>query len=163
MALCFWYDASMDGTRNIADTLYECDFAAWSMEQARALRAGAYDTVDWENVIEEIETLGRAERSALRSAIGLILEHRIKLDHGLNDDPKAGWKRAVKAQQIHARKRLQESPSLKPEVSALMEDEYSDARDLALASFELHEGSRLDHYRESIPTTCPYSEAELLG
>jgi len=153
----------MDGNRNIVETLHERDFAAWAAEQGRALRDGEYDSVDWTNVIEEIEALGRGERSALRSAIGLILEHRIKLDHGLNDEPKRGWQRTIRVQRIHARKRLKENPSLKPEVRALIDEEYPDARDVALASFELHEEARLAHYRTAIPETCPYTESDVLG
>jgi len=153
----------MDGNRNIVETLYERDFAAWAAEQGRALRDGEYGSVDWTNVIEEIEALGRGERSALRSAIGLILEHRIKLDHGLNDEPKRGWRLTVNAQRRHARKTLKESPSLKRIVGEIIREEYADSLDAALDSFELHEEARLAHYRTVIPETCPYTEPDVLG
>jgi len=153
----------MDGNRTIPDTLYDRDFAAWAAEQGRAMRAGAHDRVDWENVIEEIETLGRSERASLRSAIVLILEHLLKFDHGLNDDPKAGWRRTIKVQRIHARKIVKDSPSLKPVAALLIGEEYADSRDLALASFEVHEPVRLDHYRATLPELCPYTEADVLG
>lgn len=152
----------MDGTRDIPDSLYDRDFAAWAEQQARALRARAFDTVDWENVIEEIETLGRSERSALRAAIALILEHRIKLDHGLNDDPKRQWTMTVRAQQRNATKILKDNPSLRPAVAAFIFDEYDDARGAALDSFELYEEAQIDHYRRALPEICPYTQADIL-
>lgn len=157
------YGESMDGTRPLPESLYDRDFAAWAAEQGRALRAGDHDSVDWENVIEEIETLGRAERSALRSAIALILEHLLKFDHGLNDAPKAGWRRTIKVQRIHLRKIVKDSPSLKPVVAVMIGEEYADARETALDSFEVHEPVRLDRYRAALPELCPYTEADVLG
>lgn len=153
----------MDGNRTIAETLYDRDFAAWAAEQGRIMRAGDHDRVDWPNVIEEIETLGRAERSALRSAIALILEHLIKRDHGLNDDPKRGWTLTIKAQRRNALRKLKENPGFRTGLSALILDEYDDARAMALDSFELHEEARLDHYRAAIPQSCPYTQSDVLG
>lgn len=55
--------------------LYREDFFLWSVEQGRAIReAGAARInapvpVDWENVAEEIESLGRSQRSTVRSHI----------------------------------------------------------------------------------------------
>lgn len=153
----------MDGSRPPPDTLYERDFAAWSAEQGRLMRTGAYDRVDWENVIEEIEALGRGERSALRSAIALVLEHKLKFDHGLNDRPKGGWRCTIRVQQRHARKTLKENPSLRPVLAEMIAEEYADSRESALDSFELHEEARPSHYRAAIPAKCPYTEADVLG
>jgi hypothetical protein len=47
-------------------TLYEQDTAAWSRQQAEALRAAARGSsnqpLDWENLAEEIEDLGNSLR-----------------------------------------------------------------------------------------------------
>ncbi len=65
------------------DRLYDQDLVLWSEEQARALRAAAdagwNAPIDWENVAEEIESLGRSERHALASHIALVIEHLLKL------------------------------------------------------------------------------------
>jgi hypothetical protein len=51
-----------------AENLYEADFHRWSEEQARAIRERRAGEVDWENVAEEIESLGGP--TAARSAAG---------------------------------------------------------------------------------------------
>jgi len=64
-------------------TLYETDILAWTEQQAAALRDLAArrdlpNALDLENVIEEIETLGRNELKAATSPIRLILGHLLK-------------------------------------------------------------------------------------
>ena len=58
--------------------LYDRDFAAWSTQQADALRAGARggsnQVIDWQNLAEEIEGLGISQRSALGSQIRRIIQ-----------------------------------------------------------------------------------------
>ncbi len=64
--------------------LYETYVVARSERQPALLRRLAAgeninDQVDWPHVIDEMETVGRSERSALRSHIAAVLEHLIKL------------------------------------------------------------------------------------
>ncbi len=40
-------------------TLYDQDFALWAEEAVRLLKSGKFSQVDLENLIEEIEALGR--------------------------------------------------------------------------------------------------------
>ena len=60
------------------DSLYDSDLVAWSAEQARALREAGRRRVnlpiDWDNVAEEIDSLGRSERRTLSSRIGTVIE-----------------------------------------------------------------------------------------
>ena len=55
-------------------TLYEADFYAWTQRQAELLRAEEFSDVDWNNLIEEIETLGRSERKEIKSRRVAITE-----------------------------------------------------------------------------------------
>jgi hypothetical protein len=66
------------GTLN---SLYDEDFVRWTEEQAAALRQakGSNLPLDWENLPEEIESLGRSDRRELRSQITRILRHLLKL------------------------------------------------------------------------------------
>ena len=43
--------------------LYDEDFWGWTQEQAGALKRRDPGAIDWDNVIEEVETLGRSEKS----------------------------------------------------------------------------------------------------
>ena len=62
---------------------YDADILEWSEEQASALRSLARsrpdlsNELDWENVAEEIECVGRSEFAAVRSYIRQIIIHLI--------------------------------------------------------------------------------------
>jgi hypothetical protein len=62
---------------------YEEDFVRWSLDQASALRdaarSGTNLPLDWENLAEEVESLGKSQRSVMHSRIRNIIEHLIKL------------------------------------------------------------------------------------
>jgi uncharacterized protein DUF29 len=45
--------------RAAPEASYEQDFYAWSFAQARALRTRRPENLDWENLAEEIESLGK--------------------------------------------------------------------------------------------------------
>jgi hypothetical protein len=64
--------------------LYEEDFVRWTEEQSRALRKASQSGVnlplDWENLAEEIDDLGRSLRRELRSRLTVIVEHLMKLE-----------------------------------------------------------------------------------
>jgi Domain of unknown function DUF29 len=66
-------------------TLYDKDILLWSEQQADVLRRIARtrhdlpNELDLENVIEEIESVGRSELASVESYLRLILVHLIKI------------------------------------------------------------------------------------
>ena len=80
---------------NAAAELYDDDFLLWTREQSKLLREAAERRVnfplDWENLAEEIESLGNSLRSELRSRLRTIIEHLLKLEHSAAREPRNGW------------------------------------------------------------------------
>jgi hypothetical protein len=73
------------------DDLYTADILRWSDQQAELLRRLARgervnEAIDWENLIEEVESVGRSELTAVKSLLRHALEHLLKL-HGWPDAP----------------------------------------------------------------------------
>ena len=64
------------------EDLYARDVVLWSERQAEALRrmrAGErVNDLDWDNVIEEVESLGRSETKAVRTLLVRALEHLLR-------------------------------------------------------------------------------------
>ncbi|MBD0344622.1 MAG: DUF29 family protein, partial [Coleofasciculus sp. Co-bin14] len=60
-------------------TLYEGDYLRWIETTVERLRSQDYADVDWENLIEEIEDIGRSERRSLESHLIIVLEEFLKL------------------------------------------------------------------------------------
>ena len=61
--------------------LYERDFYSWSMQQADALKRRDFNAVDWENVIEEIADLGKAQQHNWEAFCARVIEHMLKIDY----------------------------------------------------------------------------------
>ena len=108
-----------------AARLYEEDFVRWTEEQASALRdaagVGTNLPLDWENLAEEIESLGRSQRHELRSRLAVILEHLIKLEHSPAIDPRAGWMDTISRERLNIEDLLRDSPSLKNQLATIIE------------------------------------------
>ena len=62
------------------DNLYERDFTAWAEAQVEALRKRSANEIDWENVAEEIESVGRSDTRAFNSLVEHILAHMLKIE-----------------------------------------------------------------------------------
>ena len=112
--------------------LYEQDFFRWTEEQARALRAAASMRVnaplDWENLAEEIESLGRSDRRELASRIQAVIEHLMKLQASSAADPRRGWATTVRRERAAIRRLLNDSPSLRGAVPGMIAEAVADAR-----------------------------------
>ncbi len=65
-----------------ASDLYDRDYLAWTEVQAGALRArkGGENALDYDNLAEEIEDLGKSEQRACDSQVGNIIEHLLKIE-----------------------------------------------------------------------------------
>jgi hypothetical protein len=109
-------------------TIYESDLAAWAMEQADALRLRSVNRLDWDNLAEEVADLGKSQRRALRSQIGRIIEHLLKLDVSPARDPRRGWEETIEDARREADLVLDDSPSLRRELDEVIEAETVLAR-----------------------------------
>jgi hypothetical protein len=119
-------------------TGYDTDVALWADRQTVLLKRRAAgelvndSELDWPHIAEEIESVGNAERLALRSHIGTVLEHLLKLQASPAIDPRKRWKASVLHARSSIRRILKTSPSLRREVAAMITDETPDAqRDIA--------------------------------
>jgi Domain of unknown function DUF29 len=121
---------------------YEEGFARWSEEQALALReasrSGTNLPLDWENLAEEVESLGRSLRYELHSRIATIIEHLLKLQFSPALAPRAGWADTVDRERSRIERLLEDNPSLRPDVAAAVTAEVPRAVRLAARSLDRH-------------------------
>ena len=107
--------------------LYEQDYFAWTQDQADALRRRSINELDWENLLEEVEGLGKQQRSELRSHLIILLVHLLKWR--IQPERRGrSWALSITEQRREAERVLTENPSLKPEVEDLLENAYRTAR-----------------------------------
>jgi hypothetical protein len=118
--------------------LYDCDFVLWTEQQALALRRAKDSNLalDWENLAEEIESLGRSQRAELHSQIRRILRHLFKLEASPAVDPRAGWRATIRDARAEIDELLEISPSLRREVEGAIKKQAVTAAQLAADDLE---------------------------
>ena len=143
-----------------AASRYDRDFVSWTREQARLLRRAAarrsMNDLDFENLAEEIESLGKRDRRALASNVARIIEHLLKLQHARAEAPRAGWETSVDVHRSKARKILADSPGLKSELQAALAESYDDGRRFAARAL------RAEIDPGILPERCPYGFDQIL-
>lgn len=107
-------------------SLYETDYLKWIETTLEKLRYHEYDQVDWENLIEEIEDMGRSERRSLESNLVVLFLHLLKWQYQPQNRT-GSWKGSIIEHRRRIRKALKESPSLKPYFEEILAECYSDA------------------------------------
>ena len=146
-------------------TLYETDTVAWSEHQAAALRAaalgGSNQRLDWDNLAEEIEDLAKSLRRRLRSQVARIIHHQVKLEYSPAIEPRSGWRRTIRLARLDITRILEDSPSLKREISRLIEKERAGAVQLAILDLEEH--SEIDQMELPTIKNTTYTEEQVLG
>jgi predicted YcjX-like family ATPase len=133
--------------------LYERDFYAWTQEQAEKLRSRAHNEVDWENVAEEIESVGRSQRSEIRKRLGVLIQHLLKWEFQPERRGES-WLSTITEQRLHIAGEIQDSPSLRHFPEEALDWSYRWAVRHAAREMRVDPGS--------LPKEPPYSAAEAL-
>ena len=97
-------------------TAYETDFAAWAAEQAGLLRAGLVNSIDFKNLAEEIEDMGKSEQRELENRLQVLICHLLKWKFQPERQGNS-WLATIREQRRRIDRRLKESPSLKSRLS----------------------------------------------
>jgi len=89
--------------------VYETDIVLWSEQQSdllRRLAAGerVNDQVDWENVVEEIESVGRSEVRGVTSVLKNAIQHKLYQPGWPRAAAMRHWQYEVRAQLAQAAK-----------------------------------------------------------
>lgn len=135
-------------------TTYETDFYQWTQQQAALLRQGALSALDVENLIEEIESMGKRDRRAIGSYLRNVIMHLLKWRY----QPQrrgTSWQSSINSGRDEIDVLLIESPSLNPQLSTLIHDEYRRARKQAC----LETGLPLTTF----PDECPFTVEQITG
>jgi hypothetical protein len=126
--------------------LYDNDYLQWLENIVNCLKNKDFDHLDLENLIEEIETLGRSEKRELESRLTVLLMHLLKYKYQPSKRSNS-WLFTIREQRLRILKAFKDSPSLKNYFQNIFSEIYSDAR--ALASDET--GLTIDTFPENSP------------
>lgn len=146
-------------------SLYDQDFVAWSKQQAEALRTaariGSNQSLDWENLAEEIEDLGKSARQELQSQIRRIVRHLVKLQHSPAKEPRRGWEESIVDARAEIEDLLEVSPSLRTGLDRDVERQTQ--RGIGLALRDLGRQQEIDPATMARLRATSYTEEQILS
>ncbi|NJP09859.1 MAG: DUF29 domain-containing protein [Leptolyngbyaceae cyanobacterium RU_5_1] len=143
----------MSSLRADYPTLYQTDYLQWIETTVKKLRSKHYADVDWENLIEEVEDMGRSERRSLDSNLIVVLLHLLKWQY--QPEWRSGsWEGSIVEHRRRIKKTIKESPSLKPYLESIFAESYTEAVKQAKAETGLP--------FETFPKQCPYDLAAVM-
>lgn len=122
-------------------SLYDADYQLWLDETVAQLKAHNFSNLDLENLIEEIESLGKSDKRAISSYLMRLCEHFLKLRYweSERDNSFRGWKLEVANFRLQIQAILKDSPSLKNHLRENLGLAYQNGRKLFLNVSELND------------------------
>ena len=104
---------------------YNADILLWSQKQAELLRKRSVNELDWDNIAEEIESVGRSQLHAVQSHLVLALLHDLKAEAWPLSRDVEHWRAEARLHRAAARRQYTLSMRQRLDMAAL----YRDARD----------------------------------
>ncbi|TVP63932.1 MAG: DUF29 domain-containing protein [Nodularia sp. (in: Bacteria)] len=139
--------------KNKSSSLYEQDYHLWLERMAFLLTNKRLSELDLDNLIQEIESMGKSEKNALRSNLRVLLMHLLKYKFQ-SQKRSNSWLYTIYEHRLRLQESFLESPSLKGYFMEVLAMCYQNARTEAAIE------TGLPH--AIFPAECPFSVDEIL-
>jgi len=121
---------TIQSTTTAITSLYDQDFYLWLQTTINVLKQGKFAEVDLENILEELESMGRSEKNALTSNLRVLLMHLLKYKYQ-SEKRTNSWLYTIREHRKRLRETFKTSPSLYRFFEDIFNESYQDARELA--------------------------------
>jgi len=133
--------------------LYDQDFAVWTQQTARLLRAGRFTEIDIESLAEEVEDMGKRDRDEAHSRLRVLLAHLLKWQQQPEKRSRS-WRSTIATQRVELGQVFRRSPSMMRVLDESLAEIYFDAVEQAAIETGLP--------ADSFPRDCPFSVQQIL-
>lgn len=121
---------------------YEKDFVMWSEQQAQFLKEKKFESLDIDNIVDEIESLGKRDKFKIECLLTRLFETKLKRKHTLKDECYRGWDIEVVHLEAEIKDLLDDSPSLCNYLHEISFECYKDALRQVNIIYEFYDFSR---------------------
>jgi hypothetical protein len=140
-------------TKTRLNDLYEADFYAWTQEQARLLRERRWNDLDLENLVDEVEGVGRSDKRQIESRLEILIAHLLKWKYQPGGRG-ISWTSTIFEQRHRIARLVEESPSLREFQRREVFNSYRAGRLLAAKETGIAFGL--------FPEECPFTPEQVL-
>ncbi|CAD5920198.1 hypothetical protein PCC7805_00615 [Planktothrix agardhii] len=134
-------------------TLYETDDVEWLQETVKLIKNHQFEQLDLENLIEELEDLGREKKNAVVSLLEQIIRHLLLLQY---------WTGEVEYNRVHPEEeiysfRVQLRRKITTNLRNYLDSEFESIYQDALGFVKIKTQNSVN-----FPPECPYTLEQLL-
>ncbi|MEB3310140.1 MAG: DUF29 domain-containing protein [Snowella sp.] len=127
--------------------LYETDYYLWLEKTIEALQSSNLSQIDYQNLIEELTSLGKTDLRTVNSLIKQIIIHRLKIDYLPDREPRKHWCKEI----FNFQDQLSDTLTAFLQAKIDLDELYRRAKRQVLLDYEIE-----------LPESCPYSLSNLL-
>ena len=117
-------------SKNSNTILYDQDFCLWIDSTVKQIQEQDFENIDWNNLLEEIESMGKREKNALESNLTILLMHLLKWQYQ-SDKRSNSWAFTITEHNRRIKKAFKQSPSLKLYFQEVFAECYGDGGKVA--------------------------------
>lgn len=134
-------------------TLYEIDDSLWLEQTIKILKAQQFESLDLDNLIEELEDLGRERRHQVESLLEQVIRHLLLLQYWTAERAynEGHWRGEIAVFRNQLKRKL--TTNLRNHLADRLDKLYQDA-------LEAVQEKTLDSV--NFPSQCPYTLEQLL-
>lgn len=116
------------------DNLHDRDFNLWVEATKCAIQNRDFENMDWDNLLDEIDDMGKSEKRALESYLQRLIEHLLKLQYWQLQRERnyQHWRSEV----INFRNRIKRLVKANPSFKSLLEEIFPDILQDAIEIWE---------------------------
>ncbi len=132
--------------------LYDTDYNLWILETVKKLENRDFNSIDWDNLIEEVLDLSKRDKRKLESLLIRLIEHLLILQYWQSEKERnrGHWQKEIINFRKQIKRLLEDSPSLKNHLKTRLDRCYQDAREIA----SQHSLLSLDTFPEKPDSFC---------
>ena len=138
----------------VRTSLYEQDFYLWLQTTINLLKEKNFAEIDLENLLEELESIGRSDKNALKSNLRVLLMHLLKYKYQPEKRTNS-WQYTIIEHRIRLEDAFKTSPSLYCFFEDIFNESYQYARKLAAGETGLS--------IQIFPPESPFTTEEVLN
>ena len=146
------------GTMSTSPAAYDADFFRWTEEQRQHLLNRNYAQLDWDNLAEEVLSMGKSEIKALESRMAVLLAYLLKW--AWQPDMRCrSWEATIEEQRSKIARLFRQMPSLKTKIGDESLEFWPDVWETA--RYRAEEETRIAF--RLFPAEVPWSLDEILA
>ena len=135
--------------------LYNKDFYAWANRQADCLEKELFKELDLDNLLEEVDCMGKKHLHKFESHMALLLMHLLKWKfQPVKRQYGHSWEVSIRAHRAHAKDVIVKHPSLGSQVIKHYAKNYQEAIEMACIETGLS--------KNLFPAECPWTFEQIM-